>query len=359
MKKLEPSDPKGKFTRWIGKAGTALLRRMPPEVAHRAGMKLLESGATKFLTTHAESLFDTDLSVSVPGIGRLIHPLGLAAGFDKNCECPGAFADLGFALIEVGTVTPYPQAGNPKPRLFRLPEQRALINRMGFNNDGAKIVSSRVARLNWDHDKVPLGINIGKNRNTAIDRALDDYMEAYQAFKGTCRYYVVNISSPNTPGLRDLASAEFLTTMASAFAREAQSAWVKLDPDMPKRQFQKVIETISDLGFPGIILTNTHRVEWPTAGGQSGHPLSVSSTKCLEWAWEVHKGQLAMIGCGGILSGSDIYEKIIRGASAVQIYTALVYRGPNVVAEMLEELSAELVLRGVRNIEDVFGTYYD
>jgi dihydroorotate dehydrogenase len=294
-------------------------------------MWLLNSPGLKRVPYPTAQRSDVELSVSIPGIGRVKHPIGLAAGFDKNCHSPQGFADLGFSMIEVGTVTPFAQAGNPKPRLFRQPEQRAIINRMGFNNDGSKTVAERVAKLRWEHDKIPLGINLGKNKNTPMERALDDYIESYQVFKGLCRYYVVNISSPNTPGLRDLASTQFLGELAQAFSREEKGVWVKLDPDMSKQQFQSLVEVIADRGFSGIILTNTHRVEWPETGGQSGHPVAIASTRCLEWAWEVHRGQLPMIGCGGILSGADIFEKIIRGASAVQIYTALVYRGPWVV----------------------------
>jgi dihydroorotate dehydrogenase len=342
----------------MGRTGTAFLRNIPAELAHTAGLRLLNSGAIKYLPVPKSRRDDVELSVSVPGIGRLKHPIGLAAGFDKNCHCPKGFADLGFSMLEVGTVTPFAQSGNPKPRLFRQPDQRAIINRMGFNNDGAKAVAARVDKLRWDHSKVPLGINIGKNKNTSLDRALDDYIEAHRAFQGLCQYYVVNISSPNTPGLRELATPHFLAELSHAFSGAEKGVWVKLDPDMPKEQFQKLVEVIADRGFPGIILTNTHRVDWPEKGGQSGHPVSIASTRCLEWAWEVHRGQLSMIGCGGILSGMDIFEKIIRGASAVQIYTALVYRGPWVVGELLDELAAEMRLRGINNIEDVYGSFY-
>jgi len=311
-----------------------------------------------FLPSPNISNIHQGLKVTVPGIGDLNHPIGLAAGFDKNCSTPEGFSRLGFSMLEIGTVTPFGQEGNPKPRMFRLPEQRSLINRMGFNNHGAPEVSKRLDSKNWNHSVVPLGVNLGKNKSTPLDRAVDDYLEGYKAFEGLGRYYVVNISSPNTPGLRELATSKFLYQLAEAFSSEKNGVWVKLDPDMTKKQFQEVVEAAADRGFPGLILSNTHRVEWPQAGGQSGHAISVASTRCLEWAWEVHRGQLPMIGCGGILSGLDIYEKIIRGANAVQIFTALVYRGPWVVLQLLEELSAELSLRGLKCVEDAYGTYY-
>lgn len=294
----------------------------------------------------------------VPGIGALPHPVGLAAGFDKNCRCPAAFARMGFSFVEVGTVTPRPQPGNPKPRLFRYPEQRALVNRMGFNSDGATTVAARLAALRWDHERVPLGINCGKNKDTPPERAINDYLQVIEAFKETARYFVINISSPNTPGLRDLATPLFVSSLADELGSVLPRTWVKIDPDMTRKEFQALVTTIAQRGFQGVIISNTHRVTFPEVGGQSGHPLMAASTSCLEWAYDVTRGTLPMIAAGGILSGVDIFHKLARGASAVQIYTALVYQGPWVVAKLLEDLAAELKLRGYGAVEDAIGSYY-
>jgi dihydroorotate dehydrogenase len=229
---------------------------------------------------------------------------------------------------------------------------------MGFNSHGALTVSRRLAAMNWSHDRVPLGINCGKNKETPPDKALGDFLQVVEAFKELARYFVINISSPNTPGLRDLATTDFLNHLADELGHLLPRTWVKLDPDLDKKSLQALIEVISRRGFQGVILSNTHRVNWPEPGGLSGHPLLAASTACLEWAYEVHGGALPMIASGGILSGADIFQKIARGALAVQIYTALVYRGPWVVAMLLEELAQELKLRGFSCAEDALFSYY-
>jgi len=339
--------------------GTAFLRLLPAELAHDVGMSLLRAGALNYLPEPAIESAMAGMKVRLPGIGDLPHPIGLAAGFDKNCWCPSAFVRMGFSMVEIGTVTPFGQAGNPKPRLFRQNEQRSLINRMGFNGDGAAIVSSRLKMLNWNNDRVPIGINCGKNKITPNERAIQDYRQVMDAFKGLSRYFVINISSPNTPGLRELATPVFIEQLAEEVGHERSKIWIKIDPDMERREFQGLIATIADRGFQGVILSNTHRVSFPEVGGQSGHPLMALSTACLEWAWEVHKGHLPMIASGGVLSGIDVFQKLSRGASAVQIYTALVYRGPWVVWKLLLELNAEMRLRGFSCIEDFIGSYYE
>ena len=350
------------FSRFIGRFGTSCLRSLPPEISHYLGMKLLKSGAIKLLSPPIDSDLEISTAVDVDGIGVLGHPVGLAAGFDKDAENLTGLGSLGFSWIEAGTVTPLAQAGNPKPRLFRQIEQHALVNRMGFNNLGCSQFSINVKKQK-KHLNFPLGINVGKNKATKLEHALQDYLTAIRSLEGLGKYFVVNISSPNTPGLRSLSSKGFIKELAACLRSERDAkisdVWIKLDPDMNKTDFQVVIEAIASEKFAGIVLTNTHRIESPFTGGQSGHPLSVKSTQCLEWAYEVHRGQLPMIGCGGILSGSDIFQKMIRGASAVQIYTALIYRGPFVVYELLSELKSELKLRNIRFLKDIVGAYYD
>lgn len=339
--------------------GTALLRMLPAETAHEVGMWLMKRGALNYLPDPAIETVLSGMKVSLPGIGELPHPIGLAAGFDKNCVCPEAFVRMGFSMIEVGTVTPYGQPGNPKPRLFRQSEQRGLINRMGFNGDGAGTVSERLRARQWNNDRYPLGINCGKNKITPPERAVQDYLQVMETFRGLCRYFVVNISSPNTPGLRDLATPAFIAHLADEVGADRTKVWVKIDPDMSRREFQELVSAIATHGFQGVIISNTHRVTWPEVGGQSGHPVMALSTACLEWAWNVHKGALPMIASGGVLSGVDLFQKIARGASAVQIYTALVYRGPFVVWKLLTELAAEMRLRGYSCVQDFIGSYYE
>lgn len=348
-----------KFAEILADSGTALLRLLPAEAAHDLGMWMLSQGLLNLLPEPAVDATLNGMKVNLPGIGQLAHPIGLAAGFDKNCKCPAAFVRMGFSMIEVGTVTPYAQPGNPKPRLFRQTEQRALINRMGFNGDGAATVANRLKQLHWNNQKIPLGVNCGKNKITPADRAVQDYLQVIEAFKGLCQYFVVNISSPNTPGLRELATPAFIEHLADEIGHDRTKVWVKIDPDMSRKEFQELVAAIAGRGFQGVIISNTHRVAVPEAGGQSGHPVMALSTACLEWAWEVHKGSLPMIASGGVLSGIDLFQKLARGASAVQIYTALVYRGPWVVWKLLIELSAEMQLRGFSCVEDFIGSYYE
>ncbi|MFK7825039.1 MAG: quinone-dependent dihydroorotate dehydrogenase [Oligoflexales bacterium] len=350
------------FSNYIGKFGTACLRSLPPELSHHLGMQLLKRGILKTIKPPIDSHQEISLGIDLDGVGRFEHPIGLAAGFDKNAENLIGLGTMGFAWIETGTVTPLPQSGNQKPRLFRQTEQNALVNRMGFNNVGCEQFSQNF-KSQLNHISFPVGINVGKNKDTSLDQAVNDYISAIRDLEGLGKYFVVNISSPNTPGLRSLSSKEFIEELATCIRSERagkiSDIWIKLDPDMKKSDFQEVVEAIVMQKFAGIVLTNTHRVEFPHSGGQSGHPLSVKSTQCLEWAHEVHRGNLLMIGCGGILSGGDIFQKMIRGASAVQIYTALIYRGPFVVYELLTELKAELKLRKIRFLKDIVGAYYD
>lgn len=338
--------------------GTALLRLLPAEAAHDVGMWMLERDLLRFapMPSYGPSL--NGLSVNVPGIGDLAHPIGLAAGFDKNGRAPKGFARMGLSFLEVGTVTPRPQEGNPKPRLFRLDDQLGLINRMGFNSDGARRVEERLQKADWAHDPVPMGLNLGKNKETPIEVALEDYSMGLEIFGPYAKYFVINVSSPNTLGLRGLANEHFLKELGLRHKTLLPKLWVKLDPDMPKRDFQQLVKSLAEIGFQGLILTNTHRVEWPETGGMSGAALNAQSTACLDWAYEVTKGALPLIASGGIMSGQDVFQRIARGASAVQIYSALVYRGPLAVYWMLRELRAEMELRGFPFLSDVKASYY-
>lgn len=358
-----PVGPSVRIQRGLAATGTRLLRTLPPERAHEIVMWSLKRGLNRFLDGRPHLPADLSFRTQVSGLGPFVHPVALAAGFDKNAEGLKGLSRMGFSAIEVGTVTPKAQDGNPKPRIFRQPGQRALVNRMGFNNHGLKTVLANLAEAKSFPDLPVLGVNLGKNRQTSADQALEDYLSGLRRVSGLKpSYFVVNISSPNTPGLRDLASRSFLQSLAEMIRRDESldlsQVWIKLDPDQEKSQFQDITACISEEKFAGMVLTNTHRVEYPQQGGQSGHPLGIDSTRCLEWAWEVHKGLLPMIGSGGILSGSDIFQKMIRGASLTQIYTAMIYRGPYVVSMLLEELAYELRLRKISCLSDIVGAYY-
>jgi dihydroorotate dehydrogenase len=342
----------------LGSWLTAFLRMLPAEFAHDLSIFSLERGAINLLPPPTQKPLALSLSVDVPGIGRLKHPIGLAAGFDKNARCPHAFERMGLSFLEIGTVTPQPQPGNPKPRLFRQPEVMAIINRMGFNSDGAQKVLRRLEERPWSSAHVPMGINVGKNKNTPHSNAIDDYVSGIRIFHARCRWLTINLSSPNTPGLRDLATPSFIRDLANACMDLKSKCWIKLDPDMDRKTFQSVIQAIKTEGFQGAIISNTHRVEWPHQGGQSGHPLLSPSNACLEWAWDVSKGTLPVIASGGVLSGVDAFHKLARGAQAVQIYTALVYRGPGAAFRICEELAKELKLRGFASAEEAIGSWY-
>ncbi len=338
--------------------GTALLRLLPAEAAHDVGLWLLERDLLDWMPIPSLTPLLDGLESQVPGIGDLAHPIGLAAGFDKNARAPHGFARMGLSFLELGTITPRAQSGNPQPRLFRLEDQLGLVNRMGFNSQGAERVLARLKKLAWNHDPVPLGINLGKNKDTSAEAAIEDFSHGLEVFSAQARYFVINVSSPNTEGLRGLANEQFLNELAFRHKKDLSRIWVKLDPDMPKKAFQSLVSALAKAGFQGLVLTNTHRVEQPEKGGMSGHPMALQANACLEWAYEVTQGALPLIASGGILSGQDVYQRMARGACAVQIYTSLVYRGPLAVALMLQELKAEMELRGVKFLSDVKGSFY-
>lgn len=349
--------PKAPFQRTM-RFGTALLRSLPAEAAHDLGLWMLEKDLLRFAPLPVYGSHLSGLAGNVPGIGDLAHPIGLAAGFDKNARAPHGFSRMGLSFLEIGTITPRPQSGNPKPRLFRLDDQMGLVNRMGFNSQGAARVKERLEKTAWKHEAVPMGINLGKNKDTPLEAAIEDYSEGLEQFAPHAKYFVINVSSPNTSGLRGLANEHFLKELGLRHRNLLSKLWVKLDPDMPRKDFQQLVTALMEIGFQGLILTNTHRVEWPEAGGLSGAALNAQSTACLEWAHDVSRGALPLIASGGILTGQDVFQRIARGASAVQIYSALVYRGPLAVYSMLRELKAEMDLRGYGFLSDVKGSYY-
>jgi dihydroorotate dehydrogenase len=339
------------------------LHRLPPETAHRLALWALRRGRTPTVAPPCSARLRT----SFCGFD-LPHPLGLAAGFDKNAEAMAGLFRLGFSFLEVGTVTPRPQAGNPKPRLFRLRRQQALINRMGFNNDGLEAVRARL--LMRDPTSGPLGGNIGVNRD-AID-PVADYVAGLRGLYELVDYIAVNVSSPNTPGLRDLQSRTQLDELLRALidaratlagANRVKPLLVKVAPDLAPDEEAALADVALARGADGLIISNT-TVERPPivtgprraeGGGLSGAPLFLKATEQLGRFYRLTGGKLPLVGVGGILSGADAYAKIRSGATALQLYTALVYRGPRVVARILDELDRLLQLDGCSRLADARG----
>jgi len=276
------------------------------------------------------------------------NPIGLAAGLDKNGVALPAWAALGFGFIEIGTVTAKAQPGNPKPRIFRLPEQRALINRLGFNNHGADAIAQRLAalRVSARWPAVPVGINIGKSRATPLEQATDDYLYSFRMLRDFADYITLNISSPNTPGLRELQEPEKLSELLHAIGNEAGTApkplVVKISPDLSNTELKAVLEICGENGVSGIIATNTtldHSSIAPQldqTGGLSGAPLRDKSTALVREI--AARSTIPVIASGGIFDAESAMEKFHAGAVLIQLYTGLVYRGPQLLREIMDRL---------------------
>ncbi|UFJ39774.1 quinone-dependent dihydroorotate dehydrogenase [Brevibacillus humidisoli] len=302
---------------------------------------------------------------------RFPNPVGLAAGFDKNAEVYHALAALGFGFVEVGTITPVAQQGNERPRLFRLIEDEAVINRMGFNNLGADHAAQNLSR--YAAANVPIGINIGKNKHTPNEEAARDYETCLDTLYPYGHYFVVNVSSPNTPNLRDLQQTESLRKLLEAI-KIKKDEWVqrgepskpillKVAPDMTDEQMRDVIQVALDVGLDGIVATNTtlsreglrDAETSRQAGGLSGRPLTARST---EWIREIRQevgDKLPIIGVGGIFDGDDAYAKIRAGADLVQVYTGMIYQGPGIVQAINKRLIQLLERDGFSSVEQAVG----
>ena len=333
-----------------------LLFALDPETAHDVTFAALDAavacGAARLIAPRVPPS-----PVEAMGL-RFPNRVGLAAGLDKNAAHIDGLASLGFGFIECGTVTPRPQAGNPGPRLFRLPDARALINRLGFNNDGIEVFLANLARSRFAAKNGGiLGLNIGRNFDTPNERAIDDYLICLRAVYDAASYVTVNISSPNTAGLRELqdvaALQPLLATLKAEQAVLAQKHGkytplvVKISPDLPAADIERIARTLLEQRIDGVIATNTttdrsavgalpHGDE---AGGLSGAPLRERSTATVRALAQALDGALTIIGSGGIMSGEEAREKIAAGATLVQIYTGLIYRGPELVAEIAEALA--------------------
>jgi dihydroorotate dehydrogenase len=342
--------------------GLPLLRLLPPETAHRASIAALRVGiAPRRRESDAPSL-----GITLWG-QRFPNPVGLAAGFDKNAEVPDAMLRFGFGFVETGTVTPRPQPGNPKPRMFRLVEDRALINRLGFNNQGLDAVRARLAARSGRAGLV--GANLGKNKDSTD--AIADYVAGARALAALADYLVVNVSSPNTPGLRDLQRKASLLALIAALksARgEVVSAdppplLLKIAPDLSEDERAEIAEAALESGVDGVIISNT-TVARPAqlrsrhaheSGGLSGKPLFAASTELVGEMRRLTHGRLPLVGVGGVASGADAYAKIRAGASLVQLYTALVYEGPGLVSRIKRDLTVFLARDGFASIADAVG----
>ena len=321
------------------------------EVAHDLTIKSLKNlgaGPLKLFFPNKPA----DKPVDVMGI-HFPNPVGLAAGLDKNGECINAFGALGFGFVEIGTITPRPQPGNDKPRIFRLPAANAVINRMGFNNKGVDYLVQQVRKANF---KGVLGINIGKNKDTPEENAKDDYLHCMRKVYNFASYITINISSPNTPGLRSLQYGEALNELLSALKTEQKSLAeqydkyvplaVKIAPDLTQEEIQGIAQCLLDNNIDGVIATNTtlardkveHLEFGNEQGGLSGAPVTEQSTKVIGLLSQALDKKIPIIGVGGIMSAQDAQEKLDAGASLVQIYTGFIYQGPELVNDIVDSL---------------------
>jgi len=339
--------------------GAKALRLLDPETAHRATVRLMASPFAPRFRVRSDPM----LATRVAGLA-FPNPLGLAAGFDKNAEAPDAMLRLGFGFVEVGAVTPRPQAGNDRPRVFRLVEDEAVINRYGFNNDGLEKIAARLERRKGGGI---VGVNLGANKDSA-DR-IEDFVAGVRRLEGLVDFYTVNISSPNTPGLRALqdraALAGLLSRVVAARDALVQRApvFLKIAPDLTDGDKADIADCVVEHGVDALIISNTtiarpetlesaHRGE---KGGLSGRPLFAPSTALLGEFYRTLKNRLPIIGVGGVFSVDDAYAKIRAGASLVQLYTALVYKGPALVARIIEKLPARLRADGFASLEEAVG----
>ena len=326
-----------------------LLFRLDPETAHHLAIRFLE------LSSRAPWIWRLVPANPDQGIGKDLfglhfnNPVGLAAGLDKNAVALPAWAELGFGFAEVGTITSLPQEGNPKPRIFRISESEALINRLGFNNEGAERVALRLEALKksglWP--KIPVGINLGKSKITSLEAAAEDYCRAFRSLSDLGDYFVLNVSSPNTPGLRRLQERDAIRELFSAVRREskAKPLLVKIAPDLDWKQVEDVLDMAESHGLAGVIATNTtidHAAipeRFRTEGGLSGFPLQKRAREVLEFV--KRRSKLPVISVGGIMSPDEALRRLDAGADLVQIYTGFIYRGPGFTREISRRIAAK------------------
>lgn len=333
------------------------------ERAHEIGIKALELGLGGSVRDQTFSEFS---DIERFGL-KFANPLGVAAGFDKNGVVVNQLSSLGFGFVEVGTVTCEPQPGNPKPRLFRLAADHALINRLGFNNDGAKVVAERLRKLDR---RCIVGVNIGKNKDVPNEEATRNYLRCLEIVHDFADYIAINISSPNTPKLRELQQADSLEELLGALTRRnielgRKPMLVKIAPDLKEAEIEAVIDIALKHQISGIIATNTtisregltaKKVDRIGDGGLSGTPLAKLSTGVISTIFRYSKGALPIIGVGGIFTAEDAFEKIAAGASLIQAYTGFIYGGPSFARDINVGLASILTKRGFRTLDEAVGT---
>jgi dihydroorotate dehydrogenase len=355
-----------------------LLFKLPPETAHEFALHALSHGPGAWALRRAAGEPRQQFGELRRFGLSFRNPVGLAAGFDKNGVAARQLAALGFGFIEVGTVTRLAQPGNPRPRLFRLPLDRALVNRQGFNNEGAEAL---VRRLEQTRPDCVLGVNIGKSRVVPIEEATEDYLASFETVRRVADYVTVNVSSPNTPGLRELQRADLLSSLLGALQRRNRELaaaegraplplLVKVAPDLGAGELELTVGAAVGAGVAGIIATNTTtarerlrtdaaRVESFGQGGLSGAPLRERSTRVVAALRLLTRGAVEIVGVGGVFTAEDAWEKICAGAGLVQLYTGFIYEGPAVVRRINEGLAALLEQNGFRNVDEAVGCRAD
>lgn len=337
-----------------------LLRRMDAETAHRRTVEALALAQSNPAGRATLRRIAGQLPLSPVQVGRLRfpNPVGVAAGFDKDARVIVGLALLGFGHVEVGTLTPRAQPGNPRPRIFRLPADEAIINRMGFPNAGVQAAVTRLRALPAERDYV-VGVSLGKQKETSLEDAAADYVTVMRAVHPYADYLAVNISSPNTPGLRDLQGGRYLDhllrvvmaenlSLSAAGNEPPKPLWVKIAPDLQNDELDEILATLTAVGIDGIIVANTTLsragladAKQAEAGGLSGRPVRGRSTQLIAHIHRQTGGTLPIIGVGGVSSAADVREKLDAGAVVVQLYTGLIYRGPALAGQILRELAAE------------------
>ncbi len=345
-------------------SSTKILRLLPPEIAHS-----ITINALKFFKFNFNKIDDPILSQHLIGLD-FPNPLGLAAGFDKNAEVVKSMFSMGFGFVEVGTITPLPQRGNSKPRIFRLDKDKAIINSLGFNNKGLKIIKKNISKLRKSSvENRIIGVNLGKNKSSV--NSIDDYIEGIEQLGNLSSYITINISSPNTKGLRDLQLRGNIESLIKQIVSKRQliesinkkPIFIKISPDLNDDQLRDIALISLANNIDGLILTNT-TINRPNSllsknkihnGGLSGKPLFEYSNNILRKMYNLTNGQIILIGAGGISSGSDCYEKIKSGASLVQLYTALTFSGPLLISKIKNELIDLIKTDGYKNISQVVG----
>lgn len=341
------------------------LYKLAPETAHELGIEALKIGLNSKFAQKIAKRFAGESFGELSRFGlKFKNPLGIAAGFDKNGKVVNQLAALGFGFVEVGTVTFNPQKGNAKPRLFRLPEDKALINRLGFNNEGTSKVVERLKKI---QPNCVLGVNIGKNKDVPNEEAIENYLQSFDLAHSVADYIAVNVSSPNTPNLRELQKAENLEELLSALQKRnqklsAKPLLVKIAPDLSEAEIEAIVDIALRLDLAGIIATNTTisrdnlRTITTETGGLSGKPLQKKSDKVIKQIYKCSKGKLPIIGVGGIFSAEDAFEKIAAGACLLQTYTGFVYQGLTFARDVNCGLAEILKAKGFADLNEAVGS---